>query len=253
MKNTNFLKEMSWTTFDERRKTTDLAIIPSGAFEVYGPHLPLGSDTLVAEKLAELVAERVNAIIGPTLEVGDSASLDAFPGTITIKPESFKDYMWDTVQSLKKWGFKRFFFVNTHVNNVPMITQIVNDLHRDEEIRCAQIDYWRFVQHHSEGITVSGPLAHGHASETGTSVMLHLYPELVDVDKMVNEPPQVDNHYPDILTHIPFNSYSKSGTMGDATLGTKEKGEKLVQRSVDRIVEFIENDFLVNDRFGSPR
>lgn len=248
MKNTNFLKEMSWTQFVERKKSTDLVIIPSGAFEVYGPHLPLGTDTLVAEKISELVSKRVNSIIGPTLEVGDSASLDAFPGTITIKPESFKDYMWDTVQSLKKWGFKRFLFMNTHAGNVPIITQIVNELHRDKEIRCAQVDYWRFIQHHCEGITISGALAHGHASEAGTSVMLHLYPDLVDIDNWVNEPPQVKNHYPDIINYIPYTSYSKSGTMGDATLGTKEKGEKLVQRSVDRIVQFLEESFLTNSQ-----
>lgn len=240
----SFLKNMSWTTFEQKKKNTDLVIIPSGAFEVYGPHLPLGTDTLVAEKISELISNQVNSVIGPTLEVGDSASLDAFPGTITIKPESFKEYMWDTVRSLKKWGFTRFLFMNTHAGNVPIITQIVNELHRDSDIRCAQVDYWRFIQHHCDGITVSGELAHGHASETGTSVMLHLYPDLVDTKQLVNEPPGVEDRYPDIHTYIPYTSYSKSGTLGDATLGTKEKGEQLVQRSVDRIVQFIDDSLL---------
>ncbi|MFE1629143.1 creatininase family protein [Brevibacillus reuszeri] len=89
MTSTNYMKEMSWTTFVERTKETDLVLLPTGACEVYGPHLPLGSDLLVATKIAEKVATRVNAIIGPALEVGDSSALDDFPGTITIRPESY--------------------------------------------------------------------------------------------------------------------------------------------------------------------
>src|SRR5699024_10045998 len=214
----------------ERKKETNLAIIPSGAFEVYGPHLPLGTDTLVAEKISEIVSQRVESIIGPTLEVGDSASLDEFPGTITIRAESFKQYMWDTLSSLYKWGFKDFLFINTHVGNVPIIEQLVYDLQRNENVRCAQVDYWRFIKQHCDSITVSGELAHGHASEAGTSVMLHLYPELVDrPDTWVNEPPNIEDKFPDIHTYLPYSEYSKSGTLGDATLGTEKKGEQLVE------------------------
>ena len=247
-KSTNFLKELSWTEFEERSKTTDFMIIPTGAFEVYGEHLPLGTDTIVAEKIAELIAERVNAIIGPTLEVGDSKALEMFPGTITIKPESFKDYLWDTVKSLEKWGFKKFLFMNTHAGNVPIITQISRDLQDNSDIVCAQIDYWRFIQNHCDGIIESGKLAHGHASEAGTSVMLHLHPELCDLDYVVNEPPRIENNYPDIIQYIDFSHKTKTGTLGDATIATKEKGEKLVNRTVDRIVSFLMESWDVNER-----
>src|SRR5699024_2329646 len=121
-------KELSWTEFDEMRKNTELVIIPSGAFEVYGPHLPLGTDTLVAEKIAELVADKTKAIIGPTLEVGDSNALHEFPGTVVIEPESFKAYMKDTIKSLQHWGMKNFLFMNTHAGNIPIIRQIMFEL-----------------------------------------------------------------------------------------------------------------------------
>ena len=104
MTSTNYMKEMSWTAFVERIKETDLVRLPTGACVVYGPHLPLGSDLLVATKIAEKVATRVNAIIGPALEVGDSSTLDDFPGTITIRPDSYKSYLQDVVNSLVKWG-----------------------------------------------------------------------------------------------------------------------------------------------------
>lgn len=236
---TNLLKNLSWTEFEKRMDYTKLAIIPSGAFEVYGPHLPLGTDTLVSCKIAEIVANNVTAIIGPTLEVGDSATLDEFPGTITIKPESFKNYMWDTLKSLEKWGFKDFLFINTHVGNVPIINQLSADLQRNSEIRCAQVDYWRFLKNFDEGIIETGPLAHAHASEAGTSVMLYLYPELCDTVKAVNEPPNYTDEFPDIIQYHKLTKITKSGTIGDAQVGTREKGEKIVQKSVDRILNFL--------------
>lgn len=242
-KRTNFIKELSWTEFKERSKKIDFVIIPTGAFEVYGEHLPLGTDTIVAEKIAEEIAKRVSSIIGPTLEVGDSKALEKFPGTITIRPESFKSYLWDTVKSLENWGYKKFLFMNTHAGNVPIITQISRDLQENHDIVCAQIDYWRFIQNHCEGIIESGKLAHGHASEAGTSVMLHLHPELCDLDYVINEQPRIQDNYPDIIQYVDFSHKTKTGTLGDATIATKEKGEQLVKRTVDRIVSFLKESW----------
>lgn len=64
------LRDMSWSEFAERSKTAKTIILPSGACEVYGPHNPLGADILVAKKMSEMLAERVNGIVGPCLEVG---------------------------------------------------------------------------------------------------------------------------------------------------------------------------------------
>lgn len=243
MKKTNFIKEMSWKTFEDRKESTDLVIIPSGAFEVYGPHLPLGTDTLVSEKISDLISQNVSALIGPTLEVGDSATLDEFPGTITIKPESFKQYMHDTVTSLIKWGFKDFVFINTHVGNVPIINQIADEAQRMGDIRCMQVDYWRFLKTLDEGIIETGDLAHAHASEAGTSVMMHLYPELCDIDNWIHEPPKVENEFPDIIHYPLLSTITSSGTIGNATVASVEKGERLVDRSLSRILEFLEKEW----------
>ncbi|WP_238590941.1 creatininase family protein [Paenibacillus beijingensis] len=235
----NRIKEMSWKTFAERKKQTDLVIIPTGAFEVYGPHLPLGSDTLVAMKIAEMVASRTNALIGPALEVGDSSMLDEFPGTITIRPESFKAYLEDVVTSLVKWGFKDFLFLNTHAGNVPIINQVSYSLRNIKEIRRAQIDYWRFIKTMDYGILESGAAAHSHAGEAGTSVMMYLYPELVDLNRMTDEPGKYQDSFPEVIKYIPLSSKTESGTVGRSTLATREKGEQLVLRSVNRIVRFL--------------
>jgi creatinine amidohydrolase len=80
------IMEVSWQAFDAKRKETDLAILPLGAVEVYGPHLPLGSDAIVAERVARLVAERTGGIVMPVVPVGYSRSLADFPGTLNVSP-----------------------------------------------------------------------------------------------------------------------------------------------------------------------
>ncbi|MGG4494856.1 creatininase family protein [Brevibacillus reuszeri] len=239
MTSTNYMKEMSWITFVERAKETDLVLLPTGACEVYGPHLPLGSDLLVATKIAEKVATRVNAIIGPALEVGDSSALDDFPGTITIRPESYKSYLQDVVNSLVKWGLKNFLFVNGHAGNVAMINHVAQSLRERPELRCAQIDCWRFIKSQDQGIVETGEVAHGHAGEAGTSVMMYLYPELVDPSKGIDEVPKQKDFFPEIIKYSRYSTKSESGVIGYPTAATSQKGEVLVHRSVDRIVQFL--------------
>lgn len=88
MKETNWIKLMSTSEFAERKKGCDTVIIPVGATEGYGPHLPMGSDILVAQKISELVAEKVNALIGPSVEVGNPIHWVAFreQSVLSLKP-----------------------------------------------------------------------------------------------------------------------------------------------------------------------
>lgn len=238
-----YIKHLSWKKFVELKKGTNLVIIPSGAVEVYGPHLPLGTDTIVATRLAESVTDHVESMIGPVLEVGDSSMLDDFPGTLVVSPEHFKSYIYDVSKSLIKWGFKDFLFINSHLGNVSLINQVADQLRREPEIRCAQIDVWRFVKNHSAEITETGDLAHGHASEAGTSVMLFFAPELVDKKEAIQEWPKRTDLYPDIIQYPKFSQLTDSGTLGDATKGSFEKGKMLVERVVSRIVDFLESEW----------
>lgn len=242
----NIIEQMTWMEFDERRKKTDTVIIPSGAIEVYGPQLPLGTDTIVAEEVSKLIAEKLDAVVGPTVQVGESYSLGMFPGTLVIKPESFKSYISDIFESLIKWGFKKFIFMNTHAGNTPIITQVIRDYKDKYDLKCVEIDWWRFVQPNGMDIFDNkGYMAHGHASECGTSVMMYLRPELVRTDKIVNAPPKNVKHYTEYTDFIKFASFdtlTDIGSVGDSTAASAEKGEKLITRCVDRIVEFAKNE-----------
>ena len=107
------IDRLTWQEFDRRRQEVHTVVLPMGATEGYGPHLPLGSDTLVARAVARLVCERTGAFLGPTLPVGDSRSISMFPGTLTVRPESFKEYLRDILDSLLGWGMRNFLFLRS--------------------------------------------------------------------------------------------------------------------------------------------
>ena len=239
----NRIKYLSWVEFDKRRKETSLVILPSGAIEVYGPHLPLGSDILVAQKISELVAERVNAIVGPCVEIGDSGALSSFPGTLVMNPDNLKAAYRDICMSFIKWGFKSILFLNTHLGNIAPLNQLGEELQTNQGIKCGTVAWWQFLPSVSEGI-LETKAPHGHASEAGTSVLSYLFPEYVDMNLAAEVEPTYKDDYKDIFKYLPFTAYTPNGIIGDARAGSAEKGERLVERAVDRIVHFVKDVLL---------
>jgi creatinine amidohydrolase len=237
------VQEMTWVDFDEKRKVTDLAIIPTGAIEVYGPHLPLGSDSIVAYFIAQKLGEETGGLVFPLIPVGYSKMLADFPGTLNVEPYYLYLYLKDICGSIVNWGFKRLFFINTHLGNVPVINNIGEDLKEKYGVKCAQVDWWRFVKGPSEGVVETGDLAHGHASETGTSVMLYINENFVKREREVNTPPNVIDKYPDIIKYPSFKSISPNGIVGNPCPGSKEKGEQIIKRAIQRMAEFIKQEF----------
>lgn len=246
MENTNWIKKMSTSEFMERKKICSTVIIPVGATEGYGPHLPLASDTYTACRIAELVAEKTNAMIGPVLEVGESYSLAVYPGTMCLSPETWTAAFHDIMESLIKWEFKNFMIINGHAGNVPLIGHVVRRMQDTYGVKCAQIDWWRFTQKFSEDVCENtGFMAHGHASECGTSVMLYLFPEMVHMEKARRVEPERKGYQrdADLITYVPFNQTTSCGILGDAAVASKEKGRIIVSHAVDRIVRYMDKEF----------
>ena len=133
------LSKMTWLEIDALRKKTDLAVIPAGAVEVYGQHLPTGSDGIVALALAIALAERIPVAIAPLAPVGESKSLSAFPGTLWVSAESLKAYIGDIARSLIHWGFRRLLFINSHLGNVAPISPRARQLQEEYNAICAQV------------------------------------------------------------------------------------------------------------------
>lgn len=239
----NYIRKMSGKQYLARLEKNPTVIIPTGACEVYGPQLPMGTDLLVAQKIAEMIAERTGAMIAPTVEAGESSALSSFSCTFAMPRKILEDYLEFLVSKLIRDGAKKLIFITGHAGNVDTINYIVKK-HLPEGIKAFQIDWWRFTQgSHAAGFCDNkGPMAHGHASECGTSVMMYLYPELVDHSEItcVEAKP---NTYPDIIQYSHFTEKTPNGTLGDATAATPEKGKAIVNACVDRIMEYINSMF----------
>ena len=241
---TNIIRDMSWVEFDRRRKETKTVILPIGATEVYGPHLPLGSDIIVSRKIAELAADQTGALVGPGLEVGQSYDLNAFPGTIPTRGAHLKAICRDICEGLIRWGFANFFIVNSHVANTQPLNELMDELRQEYGVTGGLIAFWQYLPGLTRDLWETDA-PHGHAGEAGTSVLLHLAPELVDMSKAVNSPALIEDPYPRITVFTDFIEYTKTGSLGDPTKGDAEKGAEAVRRAVEEISGFI-NDCMIN-------
>lgn len=233
---------MNWVDFDELRSRTDLVLMPFGAVEVYGPHLPMGADGISTEALAIRVAEQEPAFVAPLIPIGYSKALMDFPGTLNVRPESLVAYARDVAESFIGWGCKRILFINGHAGNVPFLSDLATQLEEEHGVKVAQIDWWRFIQPLVEDLVEANDLPHGHASEFGTSVMLHLSGEHVKMERAVQTSPRTHNGYPDFIRPRHYKDSTDTGVVGDGTLGTEEKGAETVRRAVERTLKYLRSD-----------
>lgn len=229
--------EYAYRTWEEVDKLPGegIAVLPSGAVEVYGPHLPLGSDFLVAEAVGRLVAQRLGALCLPVVPIGYSADLMSFPGTLTVPPEAFKGYLSGICSSVITWGFRKILFLNTHLGNVRIIDQIAEELTSGGAARCLQIDWWRFADPLGADLWESGAWSVGHAGELGTSILLHLRPDLVHRDRQVDFVPGSALLPAGAEDYRPFRQITASSVLGQPSAASAAKGAEVVQRAVAAI------------------
>ncbi|MDR7420405.1 MAG: creatininase family protein [Armatimonadota bacterium] len=232
------IAEMSWPDVAAAARATDLCLLPVGAVEAYGPHLPQGSDGLVAERLAHEVAEQVSCLVAPLVPVGFSHSLQEFPGTLSVPTAALRAYLAGIAESVLGLGVRRVVFINGHAGNVAVIADLVEELKRRYPgSRFAQVDLWRYLIPHAAPVMES-TWPQGHAAETNTSVLLALAPHLVRMDRAVSNPPG-PNRFPEILQYRSYRELAPDAVLGDATKGTAEKGRETMRRGVARLVEFL--------------
>jgi creatinine amidohydrolase len=149
----------------------------------------------------------------------------------------FTQFLMDYCQSLIQHGFKRFFVVTGHVGNVPAVSSIAYDLQGSATF--AMVDVWRFLAKHAEGISESDCIPEGHASEIGTSILMALRPELVDMEQAVKEVPS-DRYAPQVglFTYPALTQVTKSGVIGDPFLASAEKGKKIITKAIEALCNF---------------
>ena len=230
------LDELSWREVDELGRKTSLAILPIGATEQYGPHLPLCTDGLVARWLALRVAERYGGIVTPLIPVGCSSLFLDFPGTLSISDSAVYEIMRSMGSGLHSSGFRQLLVINGHAGNSASISRYLAEEARKLFEAVLQIDVWRLAEAVGEDLFAGIPGAFGHAGPCATSVMMAVAPKLVRRDAVEASEPVALRWPPGVYLPVAFRTTYPSGYAGDVRQASPERGRTLLERIVEHIL-----------------
>lgn len=230
------LEELTWPEAEQALTPTTTVVIPLGAAaKEHGPHLPLKNDWVLVEYLKQRICEAAEVVIAPTIPYSFYPAFLEYPGSISLRLETARDTIIDICRSLSRYGPRRFYVLNTGISTIRALQPAAETLAteglllRYPDLRLVLGSVMAQVARQEGGT---------HADEIETSMMLFIAPEMVDMDKAVKD------YHPGAgaLTRTAHREgvYSASGVYGDATLATREKGERLVETLVAGILQDIE-------------
>jgi creatinine amidohydrolase len=222
----------------------DRVIVPFGAIENNGPHLPLVTDTAAAEAVANAASAATGVLVAPAIPWGASAVNMGFAGTITLQPRVLERIVEGICLSLAFHGFRRFAIVSGHYENVWPVASAGETL-RDRGLLVAQLDLWRAVKKLCRDLAVTEKMPFGHGGEVMTSVILASSPELVARDRMKAENPpdgyglKYYRTYPEVMGFAAWDEVSSSGSVGDPTAASTDAGEEVIRRVAENLAELL--------------
>ncbi|MHB8619835.1 MAG: creatininase family protein [Chloroflexota bacterium] len=221
-----------------------MALLPIGAVEQHGPHLPLDTDCYTAFEICARAAERVEAfpvLVLPPIWWGLSPYWMRLPGTITIRPEILMGLVVDVCGSVGRHGFRKILVVNGHGGNSGLLEATAATC-STPALRVATISYWSLVPDVMQRVSERDGGRIGHAGELETSVQLHLQPSLVDLDAVSSEQCTPLASRPNPAYSPPDVGPDASRTVfGQALAGRADKGEAIVCAAVAALASFIES------------
>ena len=259
------LQEMSWPEVRDYLKKSDMVIIPLGSTEQHGPHLPLGTDYYSALEMSKKVSAKTGVVVAPLLWLGYCKHHMGFAGTINISPETMEQFLFESVQSLIQHGFKRFLFFNWHGGNDIIQGKLAHRINNTTQAVAVAIGHGSPIQKREEK---KEDFFDWHAGVNETSIMLHLMPGLVRMErarkpeirftprmkklmKAFSKNPDIQVVW-DTFLGVPVETkkggasheLSSNGvwSFSDPRKATKKRGEKRVDQMVDKAVRLI-NDW----------
>ncbi|WP_028390398.1 creatininase [Bacillus cihuensis] len=249
--NKHLITNMTWQEYQSKIKD-NILILPIGSTEQHGPHLPLGVDSMLAESYSLAIAEKINAVVAPTVSYGykslpASGGGPIFPGTIDLKGATVVSLVYDLLEEFLHDGWQKIVLVSCHYENEAFLAEAADLITRNQTEEFPKILLVNWWDNLSENILplvfdeVEFPgWALEHAAIAETSMMMYCYPELVREDAITDEGidiPPTFQQFPPSKTLIP-----QSGSLHTARSSTAEKGRLIVENSTDNIVSVLENE-----------
>lgn len=242
-------QELASPEFAEVDRATPV-VLPTAAVEQHGPHLPLATDRMIAEHFAEQLNARLGSsvLVLPTVAVGCSEHHMDFPGSLTIRHDTFLRVCEEYLTSAQRHGFRNFLILNAHGGNRGICQVLLEKFGADHpECRIAVASWWRAAAEALLPLNEAGAGGVGHACEFETSLLLHFAPQSVrrDAIKPKSILPTFDWAEEDLLRPSQVSLYrsmkqvTPNGTWGDATRATADKGRQITQIVCDALARVV--------------
>jgi creatinine amidohydrolase len=240
----------TWPEMDEVIARQPVCILPIGSVEDHGRHLPLDVDNFLISSICDEAARRIpdEVLLLPHIPFGFEDHHMSFPGTITIRSQHLEAFVLDVTLSLAHHGFRKILIADGHGSNLPILDLVARKTIIQTDALCAAF-LWPALIADTLRKTRESPYPGGmsHACELETSVYLHLNGSAVQMDKAEKE---IEFHHSkyywhDLASGPPvrmaewWSRISQTGTIGDPTLATPEKGKLWFEATVQNFIEFI--------------
>lgn len=231
-----YLDELTMPEFQEKVKQNPVVILPLGAIEEHGPHLPLCTDSIQPEYIAQKVAEKTGALIAPPIRYGYCSSTKNFPGTITISFDTLRALIYDILLEFIRNGIKNIVVLSGHAGRIHMaaLRLAAQEVVEESEANIMVLsDYDIAYDLIDKDETI--PPDDGHSGLIETSRILAIREELVKGKGVPgNTRPPKFMVLRDPETHFP------TGVMGDPSNASKEKGKEINDFIIGELVKLIE-------------
>jgi creatinine amidohydrolase len=250
--------QMSWTDYAEVIEKHDpVILIPVGALEQHGPHLPLATDALLPEAICREVAMTTNALLSPTIAYGYKSiprcgGGQHFPGTTSLDASTLVSQLKDIVREFARHGVHKIALVVGHMENQWFVTEACDVALREIKSlalappQIMSVGYWEFLTKKTIAQVFGDAFPDWsleHAGIMETSMMLHLYPQLVKMDRLRKQEPAKFPKYD--LWPYDKGMVPESGILNTALGSTAEKGKLFYDEYVLTLRNAIEEAFAV--------
>lgn len=207
-------------------------IVPIGTCEQHGPHLPLGADTLIIERLADDLSTEFHILRAPTVEYGVNAVTERqFAGNASVRRKTLHRVLNDLVDSWEAGGVKEFILLTAHEHD-PHLEALETVITTNARLRVVNIFGLAFAD------LLEGQLEPMHGDELDTSLLLHIAPELVQMSLAEDYTMSADELRRYRRGWLRLSGHGP-GSVGRPTLATAEKGKRLYERIRARVRERI--------------
>lgn len=234
------LENLTWEEAEKALAEHPVVVIPlGGRLKEHGLHLPLNNDWVLAEHLKNEVSKRLPVLIAPTISHSYYPAMVDYPGTVSLSVETAAALIEEICTSLGRFGPRKFYILNTGISTRRPLERARQTLSA-AGIELAYTDLDRILEPVAE--TLREQAGGSHADEIETSMMLHIAPDIVHLERAV---PDFHGDGPGPLRReqnpdqTEAGVYSPTGAFGDPTLATVWKGEKLLTALVQGILEDI--------------